>query len=112
MLSCLAEYDVFVGPPVPDVPRATPGTGEDGGELDEVRDFERRDAADRDNLTTSLRSYRGPGMVAAALFCAACCLRTWRRNSVACDELLFLPGTPHEGRGAGAGAAPPRAAHA
>jgi EXS family len=22
-------------------------------------------------------------------------LRTWRRNGVACDELLFLPGTPH-----------------
>ena len=22
-------------------------------------------------------------------------LRTWRRNGVACDELLFLPGTEH-----------------
>jgi len=27
--------------------------------------------------------------------CCAYSLRTWRRNGVACDELLFLPGTPH-----------------
>lgn len=26
---------------------------------------------------------------------AAYSLRTWRRNGVACDELIFLPGTPH-----------------
>ena len=27
--------------------------------------------------------------------CAAYSLRTWRRNGVACDELIFLPGTMH-----------------
>ena len=26
---------------------------------------------------------------------AAFSLRTWRRNGVACDELIFLPGTQH-----------------
>jgi len=31
--------------------------------------------------------------VALTLLCAAFCLRTWRRNGVACDELLFLPGS-------------------
>ena len=27
--------------------------------------------------------------------CAAFSLRTWRRNGIACDELIFLPGTKH-----------------
>jgi hypothetical protein len=34
--------------------------------------------------------------MAFTLIMCAYSLRTWRRNGVACDELLFLPGTPHE----------------
>jgi hypothetical protein len=45
--------------------------------------------------TSSLRVYRGPGLLAFTLMMVAYSLRTWRRNGVACDELLFLPGTPH-----------------
>jgi len=41
----------------------------------------------------SLRVYRGPGLLAFVLLCSAFSLRIWRRNGVACDELLFLPGT-------------------
>ena len=41
----------------------------------------------------SLRVYRGPGLLAFTLCCIAYSLRTWRRNGIACDELLFLPGT-------------------
>lgn len=37
----------------------------------------------------------GPALLAFTLMCSAYSLRTWRRNGVACDELLFLPGTPH-----------------
>jgi EXS family len=37
----------------------------------------------------------GPGLLAFALAMVAYSLRTWRRNGVACDELLFLPGTAH-----------------
>ena len=33
--------------------------------------------------------------MAFTLIMAAFSLRTWRRNGVACDELIFLPGTPH-----------------
>ena len=44
---------------------------------------------------SSLRVYRGPGLLAFSLMMVAYSLRTWRRNGVACDELLFLPGTPH-----------------
>ena len=43
----------------------------------------------------SLRVYRGPALLAFTLMMAAYSLRTWRRNGVACDELLFLPGTLH-----------------
>ena len=39
--------------------------------------------------------FSGPALFAFTLMCAAYSLRTWRRNGVACDELLFLPGTPH-----------------
>jgi hypothetical protein len=39
---------------------------------------------------------KGPGLLAFALFCGALSLRMWRRNGIACDELLFLPGTPLE----------------
>ncbi|CAB9508397.1 Xenotropic and polytropic retrovirus receptor 1 [Seminavis robusta] len=44
---------------------------------------------------SSLRVYRGPALVAFTLMMSALSLRTWRRNGVACDELLFLPGTAH-----------------
>jgi hypothetical protein len=37
----------------------------------------------------------GPALLAFTLIMTAYSLRTWRRNGVACDELLFLPGTPH-----------------
>lgn len=37
----------------------------------------------------------GPALLAVTLMMAAYSLRTWRRNGVACDELLFLPGTSH-----------------
>jgi len=45
--------------------------------------------------SSSLRVYRGPALIAFTLMMAAFSLRTWRRNGVACDELIFLPGTPH-----------------
>eukprot|EP00957_Ditylum_brightwellii_P171798 13078328-Ditylum_brightwellii.AAC.1 len=44
---------------------------------------------------TSLRCYRGPAMMSLAFFCCAYCLRICRRNGVAVDELLFLPGTKY-----------------
>ncbi|KAG7357528.1 EXS family protein [Nitzschia inconspicua] len=44
---------------------------------------------------SSLRVYRGPALLAFTLMMAAYSLRTWRRNGVACDELIFLPGTQH-----------------
>jgi hypothetical protein len=37
----------------------------------------------------------GPALLAFTLMMAAYSLRTWRRNGVACDELIFLPGTQH-----------------
>mmetsp|Transcript_18 Transcript_18/g.96 ORF Transcript_18/g.96 Transcript_18/m.96 type:complete len:736 (-) Transcript_18:3050-5257(-) len=45
--------------------------------------------------SSSLRVYRGPALIAFTLIMTAFSLRTWRRNGVACDELIFLPGTPH-----------------
>lgn len=45
------------------------------------------------NDPVSLRVYRGPACIAISLIACAFCLRTWRRNGIACDELLFLPGT-------------------
>ena len=47
----------------------------------------------------SLRVYRGPALVAFTISCVAASLRIWRRSGVACDELLFLPGTPMACRG-------------
>jgi len=46
---------------------------------------------------SALRVYRGPAMLAFTFMMAAWSLRVWRRNGVACDELLFLPGHPHGG---------------
>ena len=73
----------------------------DNKEIDEFWDYDidaiiDQDIIEEDDLATSLRCYRGPAMLAWALFCAAYSLRVWRRNGVACDELIFLPGTPHE----------------
>lgn len=44
---------------------------------------------------SSLRVYRGPSLVALTLMMVAYSLRMWRRNGIACDELIFLPGTQH-----------------
>ena len=44
---------------------------------------------------SSLRVYRGPCLVSLTLILFAYSLRMWRRNGVACDELIFLPGTHH-----------------
>jgi len=41
----------------------------------------------------ALRVYRGPSLLALTLMLFAYSLRKWRRNGVACDELIFLPGT-------------------
>ena len=54
------------------------------------------DLATHSNDPASLKIYRGPGLLAFALFCGALSLRMWRRNGIACDELIFLPGTPLE----------------
>ncbi len=37
----------------------------------------------------------GPGLIAISFIMFAYCLRAWRRNGIACDELIFLPGTAH-----------------
>ena len=102
VLSCLAGYDVLVAPPEPPPPPVRVSAAQhEQQELDEFWDFDdppRVRGAEEDDLATSLRCYRGPAMLAVSLFCVAWCLRIWRRNGVACDELLFLPGTPHEFR--------------
>ena len=50
---------------------------------------------DTNHDPSSLRVYRGPALIAIVIISVAFSLRTWRRNGVACDELLFLPGTVH-----------------
>jgi hypothetical protein len=69
-------------------------------EIDEFWDYDIKNKIDggEDDLSISYRCYRGPALTAISLFFAAYSLRVWRRNGVACDELLFLPGTPHEFR--------------
>lgn len=48
------------------------------------------------SLLTRTNIYRsGPALLAFSLAMCAYSLRTWRRNGVACDELLFLPGSVH-----------------
>jgi len=109
VLACLVVYDVFVSPPKPILQQheqngvsnnATSTTKNDNSELDEFWDYDSHHyySIEEDDLTTSMRCYRGPALLAFALFCAAYSLRLWRRNGVACDELIFLPGTPHEFR--------------
>eukprot|EP00984_Skeletonema_dohrnii_P013965 scaffold5849_cov120-Skeletonema_dohrnii-CCMP3373.AAC.2 len=111
ILSCLAIYDVFISPPIPILRQST----HRGDEIVELLDNHHNEQLDNNNnnkddenyyklynqqeeddLATSLRCYRGPLLLAVALFCAAYSLRVWRRGGCACDELLFLPGTPHE----------------
>ena len=128
LLACLAIYDIFISPPEPilrhdnsnDYHTATAANMRLFGnstnnnnhtkisidkpnnkELDEFWDYDKildHDVVEEDDLATSLRCYRGPALLALALFCTAYSLRVWRRNGVACDELIFLPGTPHEFR--------------
>ena len=43
----------------------------------------------------NIYTHTGPALFAFTLMMCALSLRTWRRNGVACDELLFLPGTEH-----------------
>lgn len=47
------------------------------------------------NDPVTLRVYRGPACIAISMIATAFCLRAWRRNGIACDELLFLPGSSH-----------------
>lgn len=47
------------------------------------------------NDAATLRVYRGPGLIAISIIMFAYCLRSWRRNGIACDELIFLPGTAY-----------------
>jgi EXS family len=54
------------------------------------------DLSTKTHDVSALRVYRGPALLAFTLMMAAWSLRTWRRNGVACDELLFLPGTSHD----------------
>ena len=111
VLVCLAIYDVFISPPVPISPdhdattanakNATPQHEHEKynqTELDEFWNYDALTSTVTDDLAASLRCYRGPALLAWTMFCAAYSLRIWRRNGVACDELLFLPGTPHEFR--------------
>lgn len=46
------------------------------------------------NISTS-KCVEGPGLIAISFILSAFCLRSWRRNGIACDELLFLPGTAY-----------------
>lgn len=88
-----------MAPPAPIVAVMKNSSGINITEIDEFWDYD--DIEVEDDLSVSLRCYRGPALTAFALFCAAYSLRLWRRNGVACDQLLFLPGTPHEFRCAG-----------
>ncbi|KAL7531866.1 hypothetical protein ACHAXR_004287 [Thalassiosira sp. AJA248-18] len=108
VLACLAVFDVFVSPPIPPVHEHhdTPTNNATNShkrfnntELDEFWEYDSHHySIEEDDLATSLRCYRGPALLAVTMFCAAYSLRIWRRNGVACDELLFLPDTPHEFR--------------
>jgi len=42
---------------------------------------------------------KGPGLISISFILFAFCLRSWRRNGIACDELIFLPGTAHAEKG-------------
>eukprot|EP00956_Cyclotella_meneghiniana_P039274 scaffold168487_cov74-Cyclotella_meneghiniana.AAC.2 len=111
VLICLALYDLFIAPPEPimflndsDLDNVNVTTTHDE-EFETDAEFlaANNNNQAQDDLSTSFRCYRGPGLIAIALFCSAYSLRVWRRNGVACDELIFLPGTPHEFRLEGKG---------
>ena len=46
-------------------------------------------------LHLNFLTFTGPACFALSLIATAFCLRAWRRNGIACDELLFLPGTKY-----------------
>ena len=114
-MACLAIYDVFLSPPIPLLSVAG-GVGNDAAPPSNVTattDGEFDDAGvgsgdapapllaeyhEGGDLDTSMRCYRGPAMLALSMFLASYCLRVWRRNGVACDELIFLPDTAFESR--------------
>lgn len=106
LLTCLGIYDIFISPPRPmlsstnySIPTNNSSEEMNMNEIDEFWDYDEHNIKDgEDDLSISYRCYRGPALTAIALFFAAYSLRVWRRNGVACDELLFLPGTPHEFR--------------
>lgn len=105
LLTCLGIYDIFISPPRPMLSSTnysitTSNSSEEMNinDIDEFWDYDENKIDGEDDLSISYRCYRGPALTAIALFFAAYSLRVWRRNGVACDELLFLPGTPHEFR--------------
>jgi len=104
LLTCLGMYDIFISPPRPmssyinSVTSSNSSEEMNMNEIDEFWDYDEKFTDGEDDLSISYRCYRGPALTAIALFFAAYSLRVWRRNGVACDELLFLPGTPHEFR--------------
>lgn len=107
VLACLALYDLFIAPPQPvnfDALGNHTNIAQQDIHRQETDEFANEAFnQEEDDLATSMRCYRGPGLIAIALFCSAYSLRIWRRNGVACDELIFLPGTPHEVRLEGKG---------
>jgi hypothetical protein len=94
LLACLGVYDIFVAPPTSIVAIVRNSSVIHNTKIDEFWDYD--DILEEDDLSISIRCYRGPALMVIALFCAAYSLRVWQRNGVACDQLLFLPGTPHE----------------
>ena len=114
ILACLAIYDVFISPPIPIIVRHHRGAAivdeiidsssssynnnnnDDNDTLYTATSNSYQYRQEEDDLATSLRCYRGPLLLSVTLFCVAWSLRIWRRGGCACDELLFLPGTPHE----------------
>lgn len=105
LLTCLGIYDIFIAPPRPMssyINSMTTNNSSEEMNINEIDEFWDYDVnkidGGEDDLSISYRCYRGPALTAIALFFAAYSLRVWRRNGVACDELLFLPGTPHEFR--------------
>src|SRR5210317_907538 len=108
ILACLAIYDIFISPPIPIIVRHHRGDAIVDEIIDSSSNNDNNDTLypatsnnyqyrqEEDDLATSLRCYRGPLLLSVTLFCVAWSLRIWRRGGCACDELLFLPGTPHE----------------
>ena len=109
ILACLAIYDIFISPPIPIIVRhhrgdaivdeiidSSSSNNDNNDTLYSATSNNYQYRQEEDDLATSLRCYRGPLLLSVTLFCVAWSLRIWRRGGCACDELLFLPGTPHE----------------